>query len=113
MVEMPGSNQPHEHREPHNRDRRIDRQPLPGTEAVTQRHAGSTAGILTGPAGQPYRSQDGFRVSVTRPTTDPGRGAHPWRWRKETSVSDSYLGAAEGGRPGAPLARRRWALQRS
>jgi len=28
-------------------------------------------------------------------------------------VSDSYLGAAEGGRPGAPLARRLWALQRS
>src|SRR5580704_14950577 len=103
---MHGNGNPHEHREPRDRDRRIDRHPLPGTEACVQRRAGSHAVILTGLAGQPYRSQDGYRVSVGRPTTDPARGAHPGRWRKETTVSDSYRGATNGELLGAPLARR-------
>src|ERR1700722_1137850 len=102
---MRGNGQPHEHREPRDSDRRIDRHPLPGTEARVQRRAGSHAVILTGTAGQPYRSQDGSRVSVARPTTDPARGAHPGRWRKDTTVSDSYRGATKGELLGAPLAR--------
>lgn len=69
--------------------------------------------ILTCLAGRPYRSRDGHRVSVARPTTGPAAARTLGGEREETSVSDSYLGATEEELLGAPLARRLSGRQRS
>src|SRR5579859_3559506 len=95
-MEMPGNREPREHGEHRDRGCRIDHHPLPGTEACVQRCAGSHAVILTGPAVQPCRSQDGFVVSVMRPTTDPAAAGTLDLDRTETPVSDRNQGASEG-----------------